>query len=53
VRILAVIQIFSFEVAKMEVDWETVWLDGMINEAVMEDKHFMNKCSDFANGEYY
>lgn len=37
----------------MEVDWETDWLDNMMNEAVKEDKHFMNKCSVFANGEYY
>lgn len=51
--IIAVIQILSFEATKMEVEWDSEWFNGMINETVVEDKHFRNKCSDFANGEYY
>lgn len=36
--------------ARMMVEEETEWLDGMINEAVTEDKSLPNKCCDIAKG---
>jgi hypothetical protein len=36
----------------MMVEEETEWLDGMINEAVTEDKSLPNKCCDIAKGGY-
>jgi hypothetical protein len=38
--------------ARMMVEEEIEWLDGMINGVVTEDESLRNKCCDIAKGRY-
>jgi hypothetical protein len=37
----------------MELEVGAEWLEGVINEALTEDKNLVDKCCSIATGEYY
>jgi hypothetical protein len=37
----------------MKLETVAEWLDGMINEAIAEDKNLVGRCCSIASGEYY
>jgi hypothetical protein len=36
----------------MDLEADAGWLDGVVNEAITEDKNIVEKCCSIANGEY-